>query len=46
MIEFLENDLRIDTDEFEDFNMKILSEYYQISKSKKIKLLMNLIKQI
>ncbi len=41
MIDFLENDLRIDIDEFEDFNMKILSEYYQISKSKKIKLLIN-----
>jgi predicted transcriptional regulator of viral defense system len=46
MIEFIENDLRIDTDELANFNIKILSEYYQISKSKKIKILINIIKEI
>jgi len=46
LIEFIENDLRIDIDEFANFNMKTLSEYYQISKSKKIKTLINLIKEI
>ena len=45
LIEFIENDLRIDTDEFANFNIKFFSEYYQISKSKKIKILMNLIKE-
>jgi len=46
MINFLENDLRVDTDEFEDFDIKILSDYYQISRSKKIKLLISILTQI
>lgn len=43
LIEFLENDLRIDIDDLVDFNVEILKRYYEISKSKKIKLLLNLI---
>jgi predicted transcriptional regulator of viral defense system len=46
MYEFLENDLRIDTDELIDFNFEIFSKYYEISKSKKIKLLLNFIKEL
>lgn len=46
MNSFLENDLRIDTDELIDFNLEIISKYYQISKSKKISTLLNLIKEL
>jgi predicted transcriptional regulator of viral defense system len=46
MYEFLENDLRIDTDELKDFNVEIILRYYEISKSKKIKLLLNFIKEL
>ena len=44
MAKFIENDLRIDIDELSDFNSQIISEYYQISKSKKIKILLNLMR--
>jgi predicted transcriptional regulator of viral defense system len=44
MLEFIEEDLRIDIDDLENFDIKIVSEYYNISKSKKIKLLINLMK--
>ena len=40
MIEFLENDLRIEFEEFNDFNSEILEKYYIISKSKKIDILL------
>lgn len=46
MLEFLENDLRIDLDELKDLNTEIISKYYEISKSKKIKLLLNFIKEL
>jgi len=46
MYDFLENDLRFDTDELKDFNIEIISKYFDISKSKKIKLLLNLIKEL
>ena len=38
MINFLENDLRIDLEELEGLKTNILSEYYKISKSKKIQI--------
>ena len=44
MIDFLESDLRIDIEDLEDFDTNILEEYYKISKSKKIHILLNLIK--
>lgn len=46
MVKFIENDLRMDIDELTDFNTQIISEYYQVSKSKKIRILLNLIKQL
>ncbi|OQY05883.1 MAG: hypothetical protein B6I20_00315 [Bacteroidetes bacterium 4572_117] len=46
LIEFIENDLRIDIDEFENFNINIFAEYYKVSKSKKIQILLNLIKEL
>jgi predicted transcriptional regulator of viral defense system len=46
MIDFLENDLRIDTDDLEGLNSDIFLEYYQISKSKKINILLNIIKEL
>ena len=46
MIDFLEKDLRIDTDDLEGLNSDIFLEYYQISKSKKINILLNLIKEL
>jgi len=46
MTDFLENDLRIDTDNLSDFNIEIISKYYNISKSKKIKILLNLINEL
>ena len=46
MREFIEEDLRIDIDEFTDFNIEIISKYYEISKSKKIYILLNLIKEL
>ncbi|MEA2042815.1 MAG: hypothetical protein U9N85_09720 [Bacteroidota bacterium] len=46
MIDFLENDLRIDIDDLEGLNLNIFFEYYKISKSKKINILLNLIKEL
>lgn len=46
MIEFLEDDLRIDLEDLEGLNMEIFQEYYEISKSKKIYILLNLIKNL
>jgi len=39
MISFLIDDLRIDVDELEDYDMNIFTKYFHISKSKKIKFL-------
>jgi len=36
MMEYLENDLRIDFEELNDLDMDILKKYYEITKSKKI----------
>jgi predicted transcriptional regulator of viral defense system len=36
LTDFIINDLRIDTEEFENFDTSIIAEYYRISKSKKI----------
>ncbi len=44
MMEFLEDDLRIDMDEFENCDIKIFEEYAKISKSKKIEVLTKVIK--
>lgn len=44
MLEFLEDDLRIDMDELEDCNMQILKKYYEISKSKKINFLIQVMR--
>ncbi len=46
MTDFLENDLRIDIDNLSDFNIEIISKYYNISKSKKIQILLNLINEL
>lgn len=46
MLEFLEDDLRIDMEELEDCNIEIFKKYYEISKSKKIKFLIELIEEI
>jgi predicted transcriptional regulator of viral defense system len=46
MIDFLESDLRIDIEDLEDFDIDILAEYFKISKSKKIQILLNLIKEL
>lgn len=43
MIEFLEDDLRVDFDELEDCNVEIFKKYYEISKSKKIRFLLQVI---
>jgi predicted transcriptional regulator of viral defense system len=46
MLEFLEDDLRLDLDEFVESGMKVFQEYYKITKSKKITLLQKIIKGI
>lgn len=46
MIEFLVNDLRIDIEELEEFNMDIFTDYYNVCKSKKINFLIQVIKDI
>ena len=46
MLEFLEDDLRVDLDELEDCNMNIFKEYYEISKSKKINFLIQVLNDI
>ena len=44
MREFLEDDLRIDIDEFENCDIKIFEAYAEVSKSKKIEVLTKVIK--
>jgi predicted transcriptional regulator of viral defense system len=46
MYAFLENDLRLDFEELEDFNMEIIEQYLYITKSKKIKILLKIIKEL
>lgn len=46
MYEFLENDLRLDFEELEDFEMEIVEQYLNISKSKKINILLKVIKEL
>lgn len=46
MIDFLESDLRIDIVDLEDFDTSILEDYYKTSKSKKIHILLNFIKDL
>ena len=46
MLEFIEDDIRIDIEDLEDFDLKIVREFYNISKSKKIKILLNLLKEL
>ncbi len=46
MIEFLEDDLRVDFDELIDCDIDIFKKYYEISKSKKIKFLLQVIEDI
>ena len=46
MIEFLEDDLRIDFEELEDCNIEIFKKYYEISKSKKIRFLLQVIEDV
>jgi len=46
MREFLEVDLRVDFEELEDCNKDIFKKYYKISKSKKIKFLLQVIENI
>jgi len=45
MLEFLVDDLRIDLDEMESFDKGVISSYYSISKSKKIKVLLELVNE-
>jgi hypothetical protein len=44
MIDFLQNDLRIDFEEIEDFDIGTIKQYFNISKSKKIEILMQVLK--
>ena len=46
MFEFLENDLRIDIEELEDCNIEVFNKYFEISKSKKIKILIQVMEDI
>ena len=46
MIEFLEDDLRVDFEELEDCDVEIFKKYYEISKSKKIKFLLQVIEDM
>lgn len=46
MYDFLENDLRIDIDDLKDLNLKIINEYYHVSKSKKVRILLNFIQKL
>lgn len=45
MLKFLVDDLRIDLDEIESFDKNMISSYYTISKSKKIKALLEIINE-
>lgn len=44
MLEFIEDDLRIDIEDLEYFDLNIVKEFYNVSKSKKIKIFLNLLK--
>lgn len=44
IMDFIENNLRIDSSDLESFDSRIAAEYYEISRSKKIKLLYQLLK--
>ena len=46
MVDFLVNDLRIDFDELEDFDLDILRKYNEITKSTKIKFLIKIIEEL
>ena len=46
IIEFLTDDIRMDIDDLPGINKEVIESYYAISKSKKIKLLMNFIKEL
>ena len=46
MLEFLEDDLRIDMEELEDCDINIFQKYYEISKSKKIQFLLQILNDI
>jgi predicted transcriptional regulator of viral defense system len=46
MMEFLEDDLRIDMDELENCDIKIFQQYAKVSKSKKIDVLMKVIRGV
>lgn len=46
MLEYLEDDLRIDFDELDRLKIDIIEKYYAISKSKKIMLLIKTLKQL
>ena len=43
---FIEEDLRVDMDELFDFDLNIVKKYTEISKSKKIKFLYKVLKDI
>jgi len=46
MVEFLEDDLRIDLDELAESDIKVFGEYYKVTKSKKIALLKKIIEEL
>ena len=46
MIEFLEDDLRVDFDELIDCDIDIFKKYYEISRSKKVKFLLQVMEDI
>lgn len=46
MLSFLEDDLRVDFEEIDEFDINIVMKYYNITKSKKIKLLKECIKDL
>lgn len=46
MVEFLEDDLRIDLDELVESDIKVFGEYYKVTKSQKITLLQKIIEEL
>jgi len=46
MLEFLEDDLRIDMEELEDCDKEIYKKYHEVSKSKKIKFLLQVVEDM
>jgi len=46
MIEFLEDDLRVDFDELIDCDIDIFKKYYEVSKSKKVKFLLQVMEDL